>query len=61
MARPGGHAEDDGWLLVHVQVPETGGTDLVIIDAAAFDDEPVARVHMPQRVPPGLHGNWLAG
>jgi len=34
-------------------------TDLVIVDARDFEGEPVAAVHLPHRVPPGFHGNWV--
>ena len=33
--------------------------DLVIVDASDFTGKPVARVHLPQRVPHGFHGNWI--
>ena len=29
------------------------------IDAEAFDQEPVAEVIIPQRVPYGAHGSWI--
>ena len=53
--------EDEGWLIgLVVDLPgET--TDLVILDACAFTDAPVASVRIPHRVPPGFHGNWLPG
>ena len=34
-------------------------SDLVILDAQDFAGEPVATVHLPQRVPFGFHGNWI--
>ena len=34
-------------------------TDLVILDAANIAAPPIASVHIPHRIPPGLHGNWL--
>ncbi len=37
---------------------ENEKTDLVILDAARFEDAPVAIIHLPHRVPPGFHGNW---
>lgn len=54
-----GQGEDDGYLLTYVHNPERGASDLVILSAQDFTGEPVARVHLPARVPLGLHGNWL--
>lgn len=54
-------AELAGWYLSYVYDPARNGTDLVIIDASDFTGEPVARVSLPQRVPHGFHGNWIAG
>ena len=52
-------AEDEGWLLGLVLNPIEQTTDLVIIDARDFEGAPVANIHVPHRVPPGFHGNWL--
>jgi carotenoid cleavage dioxygenase len=49
-----------GWYLTYVYDPARDGSDLVIIDAADFQGEPVARVRLPRRVPHGFHGNWIA-
>ncbi|MGN9841375.1 carotenoid oxygenase family protein [Nonomuraea sp. H19] len=54
-----GEEEDDGYLLTYVHNPERDASDLVILSAQDFTGEPVARVHLPVRVPLGLHGNWL--
>ena len=53
-------AEGDGWLIGLVINADAQTTDLVILDAMAFNAAPVARIHLPHRVPPGFHGNWLA-
>jgi hypothetical protein len=37
-----------------------GNTDLVILAAQDFAGEPVARIHLPVRVPLGFHGSWIA-
>jgi carotenoid cleavage dioxygenase-like enzyme len=50
-----------GWYLTYVYDPQTDSSDLVVIDAADFEGEPVARVRLPRRVPYGFHGNWLPG
>jgi carotenoid cleavage dioxygenase-like enzyme len=52
-------AEDDGWLMGLVHDATTGCGELVVLDAASPADGPVARVHLPDRVPAGFHGNWL--
>jgi carotenoid cleavage dioxygenase-like enzyme len=49
-----------GWYLTYVYDPVRDGSDLVVIDASNFEGEPVARVRLPQRVPHGFHGNWIA-
>jgi carotenoid cleavage oxygenase len=53
--------EDDGWLLSIVYDAASDSSDLVILDAQDFTAAPVARVHLPQRVPFGFHGNWVPG
>lgn len=67
--RAGGGSEDDGWILSYVfdesQLEEDGEcrsdakSELWIINATNMTDV-VARVHLPQRVPYGLHGNWFS-
>ena len=37
----------------------TDTANVVILDARDFSGEPVATVHLPQRVPFGFHGNWV--
>jgi len=58
-ARPNHKAGDDGYVLVYVYDRLKQGSDLVILDAENFSAEPLARIHMPQRVPHGLHGSWV--
>jgi carotenoid cleavage dioxygenase-like enzyme len=58
--RPGSAGEDEGWLALFVYDSATGSSDFVLLDAAHVDQEPVAVVRLPQRVPQGLHGSWLA-
>ena len=52
-------AENQGWLIGLVIDAGRETTDLVILDAQDFESAPVARVHLPHRVPPGFHGNWI--
>jgi carotenoid cleavage dioxygenase-like enzyme len=63
-----GQDEDDGWLLFYVfdesqldsrgEAPEVSRSELWILDAKDMKTV-VARVHLPQRVPYGLHGEWF--
>ena len=41
-------------------VPAPNASNLVILAAQDFTAEPVARVHLPARIPLGFHGSWLA-
>lgn len=58
--RTGAHTEDDGWILSVVHDATTDRGELVVLDAADLAAAPVARVHLPRRVPFGFHGNWIA-
>ncbi|MBZ4317943.1 carotenoid oxygenase family protein [Streptomyces huiliensis] len=55
-----GAAEDDGWVLAYAFDPERGASDLLVLAARDFAAGPVARVHLPVRVPVGAHGDWIA-
>jgi len=52
-------AEDDGWLLAYLYDAPSDGGEVVILHAQDFLGDPVARIHLPQRVPFGFHGNWV--
>jgi len=51
--------EDEGYAMGFVYDDATDSTDLVILDASDLAKAPVARVHLPQRVPFGFHGSWV--
>lgn len=52
--------ETDGWYVGLVIDMQDDTTDLVILDAANFVGDPVATIHLPHRIPPGFHGNWVS-
>ena len=58
--REGTTAEDDGYLLTYAHNPDRGASDLVILSATDFCGDELARIHLPVRVPLGLHGSWIA-
>lgn len=55
-----GRGEDEGYLLTFLYDAARGASDLVVLDARHVAKGPVARVHLPRRVPHGFHGSWLA-
>ncbi|KAI1358971.1 retinal pigment epithelial membrane protein [Xylaria arbuscula] len=69
VARRGASSEDDGWLLTYVfdesqldgrgECGEEAKSELWVIDAKHMRDV-VAKIHLPQRVPYGLHGAWFS-
>ncbi len=56
----GASLEDDGYLLSFVYDAAENRSELLIADASNMAAEPVARVHLPVRVPAGFHGSWIA-
>jgi carotenoid cleavage dioxygenase-like enzyme len=54
-------AEDDGWILHFSFDEDTGTSDLIILDAQHFTDDPVAVIHLPVKVPFGFHSSWIPG
>lgn len=57
--RPGGVDEDDGYLMTYVHDEREGTDELVVVDARDLGAPPLARVHIPVRVPYGFHGTWV--
>jgi carotenoid cleavage dioxygenase-like enzyme len=57
--RPAASDEDDGWLLVCVYRHVTDTSDLVILDGRNIENDPIATVSLPRRIPAGFHGTWL--
>ncbi|RLM54222.1 hypothetical protein C2845_PM10G03560 [Panicum miliaceum] len=54
-----GTDEDDGWIVTYVHDEGTNISQVYIIDAKRFSEEPVAKITLPQRVPYGFHGNFF--
>lgn len=54
----GGAGEGEGWLLALVWDSQRNESFLAVLDAANVAAGPVARVHMPARVPGGFHCHW---
>lgn len=57
---PAGSDEGDGWLINAVYHDATDATDVCVFDARDITGGPIARVHLPQRMPFGFHANWFA-
>lgn len=58
--RPGSTREDDGYIATFVFDPVSSGSSLTLLHADKLEAPPAAVIQMPQRVPQGLHGNWIA-
>ena len=56
-----GAQEGDGWLLAVVWRAASNTSELIVLDARRIEAGPVATVELPQRVPFGFHGSWVAG
>nr|WP_255692891.1 carotenoid oxygenase family protein [Actinomycetospora soli] len=57
--RPGDPDETRGWWVTFATDRTDGASSFLVIPAADPASGPVARVHVPTRVPLGLHGAWL--
>ncbi|MGB3411137.1 MAG: carotenoid oxygenase family protein [Microthrixaceae bacterium] len=49
----------DGYLMTLVYDANVDTSELWILAADDIEAEPLAKVHLPQRVPFGFHGNWV--
>jgi len=58
--REGSTVEGDAWILVCVNDRGGGPAELVVLDGEDLSAPPVARVHLPARVPDGFHGAWVS-
>lgn len=54
--KPGATAEDEGWILDWVYNAQNHRTDVVILDAQALEQGPIAVLPLKHHVPYGLHG-----
>ncbi len=52
-------SEDHGYVIAFAWNDETRIQQIQIFDALNVSNGPVARVTLPQRVPPGFHGCWM--
>lgn len=54
-----GDEEDEGYILSVVYKADTHTSELVVVDARRFEEEPVAKIPLGARVPFGFHGNFV--
>ena len=57
--RVNSQSEDDGYVVGFIHDETDNHAECWVIDAQKFSDGPVARVHIPTRVPYGFHANWV--
>lgn len=53
-------SEGDGWLLAFLHDRACGPSEFAIFDATRIASGPIARVKLPQRIPLGFHGSFVA-
>lgn len=58
--RKGATAEDDGYVIGYVTNESDLTTEFWITPSQNFEDGPIARIKLPQKVPPKFHGRWLS-
>lgn len=56
--RPGGTAEDDGYLVTFTTDLTRDLSECLVFDATRLTDGPVARVRLPERISSGTHSCW---
>lgn len=57
--RAGALDEDDGYVVGFVTDKNCLTSEFWITPSKAFEDGPVARIRLPQKVPPKFHGRWV--
>ncbi|XP_059277570.1 carotenoid 9,10(9',10')-cleavage dioxygenase 1-like [Lycium ferocissimum] len=57
--KPGGIDEDDGWIITFTHNENENISQVCIIDAKKFTEEPIAIITLPSRVPYGFHGAFM--
>jgi carotenoid cleavage dioxygenase-like enzyme len=45
--------------MTYVSDLANGNAEVLILHSQDLSGGPVARIHIPQRVPLGFHGNWV--
>lgn len=58
--KPGGTAEDEGWVLCLIYNAARQCSDLIILDGQNIEAGPVARLKLKHHVPYGLHGSFTS-
>ena len=56
---PDGENEDDGWVIGFVWDEQQQQSECIVLDAARFEEGPIARIVMPARVPFEFHSAWV--
>nr|GMD48900.1 carotenoid 9,10(9',10')-cleavage dioxygenase 1-like [Ipomoea batatas] len=59
VAKTGGNEEDDGWIVTFVHDENTNKSQVYMIDAKHFSNEPTATITLHCRVPYGFHGAFI--
>ncbi|KAK3023690.1 hypothetical protein RJ639_044300 [Escallonia herrerae] len=55
VSKPGAVEEDDGWIVAFVHDEDTDTSHVLVVDAKNFEEQSIAKIALPQRVPYGHH------
>ncbi len=60
---PAAHSqkEDEGYLMLFAYNNKSKQSEFLILDASQLENEPLAKIQLPRRIPNGLHGSWMSG
>ncbi len=59
--RVGATAEDDGYLVTFTMDTNRDRSECLVLNAASPNDEPIARISLPERMSSGTHAFWQPG
>ena len=57
--RPGSTDEDDGYVVTFTTDTRDWSSQCLVFDARDIAAGPLARVHIPHRIPAGFHATWM--
>jgi carotenoid cleavage dioxygenase len=51
--------DHEGYLAFVVDIHDEPYSQVWVVEASRIEDGPIAKIHLPLRLRPGVHGNWV--